>query len=39
MIRTSQNQITEFQTKVALKAIKDDKTLASMSEYVAVHPN
>jgi len=39
MRRTRRNHAARFKAKVALAAIKGDRTLAEMVEYVDVHPN
>ena len=39
MRRTRRNHAPGFKAKVALAAIKGDKTLAELSEHFDVHPN
>jgi transposase-like protein len=39
MRRTRRNHAPGFKAKVALAAIKGDKTLAELSEQFDVHPN
>jgi transposase len=39
MRRTRRNHAPGFKAKVALEAIKGDKTLAELAEYFDVHPN
>jgi transposase len=39
MKRTRRNHAPGFKAKVALAAIKSDKTLAELAEYFDVHPN
>lgn len=39
MRRTRRNHAAGFKAKVALAAIKGDKTLAELSEHFDVHPN
>ena len=39
MRRTRRNHVPGFKAKVALAAIKGDKTLAELSEQFDVHPN
>jgi len=40
MRRTKRDHVPgEFRTKVAIAAIKDDKTLVELAEYYDVHPN
>jgi len=39
MRRTSRYQAAEFKAKMALAAIKGDKTLAELAEQFDVHPN
>ncbi len=39
MKRTRRNHAPGFKAKVALAAIKGDKTLAELSEFFDVHPN
>ena len=39
MKRTRRNHAPGFKAKVALAAIKGDKTLAELAEHFDVHPN
>jgi transposase len=39
MKRTRRNHAAGFKAKVALAAIKGDKTLAELAEHFDVHPN
>lgn len=39
MKRSRRNHGEEFKAKVALAALKGDKTLAELAEHFAVHPN
>ena len=39
MKRSRRNHGEEFKAKVALAALKGDKTLAELAEYYGVHPN
>ena len=39
MKRTRRNHAPGFKAKVAIAAIKGDKTLAELAEYFDVHPN
>lgn len=39
MRRTRRNHAPGFKAKVALSAIRGDKTLAELAEYFDVHPN
>ena len=39
MRRTRRNHAPGFKAKVALAAIKGDKTMAELAEHIDVHPN